>query len=158
DSNGATYREPHTAAEEVLCGLMASMLGRERVGLNDNFFALGGDSISSMLLVSRARRAGLELTPRDVFNQPTVAGLAAVARPAAMSVVWDPAAGVGDVPATPIMRWLLERGGPISRFNQSVLLKVPSDIKEADLVQALQLLLDRHDVLRLHLDGAGKVY
>ena len=75
----AVRRGPRTAAEEILCGLFAEVLGLGRVGIDDNFFALGGDSIVSIQLVSRARRAGLIITPRAVFQQQTVAELAAVA-------------------------------------------------------------------------------
>ena len=74
-------RAPRSAAEEVLCGLFAEVLGVGRVGIDDNFFALGGDSIVSIQLVSRARQAGLLITPRAVFQQQTVAALAAVAKP-----------------------------------------------------------------------------
>ena len=59
-------RGPRTPAEEVLCGLFAEVLGVERVGIDDSFFALGGDSILSILLVSRARKQGLVITPRAV--------------------------------------------------------------------------------------------
>src|SRR5262249_43810110 len=62
--------------EELLCALFAEVLGLERVGIDDNFFALGGDSIVSIQLVSRARKAGLVITPRAVFEHQTVAGLA----------------------------------------------------------------------------------
>src|SRR6516162_2255934 len=65
--------------EELLCALFAEVLGLERVGIDDNFFALGGDSIVSIQLVSRARKAGLVITPRAVFEHQTVAGLAGVA-------------------------------------------------------------------------------
>ena len=58
---------------------LREVLGLERVGIDDNFFALGGDSIMSIQLVSRARRAGLLITPRAVFQHQTVAALAAVA-------------------------------------------------------------------------------
>ena len=78
-SGGAVRRLPRTPREEVLCGLFAETLGVERVGIDDNFFELGGDSIVSIQLVSRARRAGLLLTPRAVFQHQTVAGLAEVA-------------------------------------------------------------------------------
>src|SRR5215471_15467084 len=66
---------PRTPQEELLCGLFAEVLGIERVGIEDNFFALGGDSIVSIQLVSRARKAGLVITPRAVFEHQTVAGL-----------------------------------------------------------------------------------
>jgi len=72
-------RGPRSSREEILCELFADALGLPRVGIDDNFFDLGGDSIVSIQLVSRARRAGLALTPRDVFEHKTVEGLAAVA-------------------------------------------------------------------------------
>src|SRR5207244_2778972 len=75
----AVERGPRTAREAVLCGLFAQLLGLARVGIDDNFFALGGDSIMAIQLVSRARAAGLVLTPRAVFQHQTVAGLADVA-------------------------------------------------------------------------------
>ena len=55
------------------------MLGLERVGVDDSFFELGGDSILSMQVVARARAAGLVCRPRDIFVEQTVAGLARVA-------------------------------------------------------------------------------
>ena len=151
-SGGAVRRLPRTPREEVLCGLFAETLGVERVGIDDNFFELGGDSIVSIQLVSRARRAGLLLTPRAVFQHQTVAGLAEVAEAAAgaaLPAVADIASG--PLPATPIMRWLRERGGPIDRFNQSLLLRVPGGLREAELAAALQAVLDHHDGLRLRL-------
>src|SRR2546423_14185251 len=75
---GRGLRLPRTAREEVLCGLFAEVLGIEGVGIDDNFFALGGDSIVSIQLVSRARKAGLVITPRAVFQHQTVAGFAGV--------------------------------------------------------------------------------
>ena len=75
----ACARAPRTPQEEILCALFAEVLGLERVGIDDNFFALGGDSIMSIQLVSRARKAGLVITPRAVFQHQTVAALAAVA-------------------------------------------------------------------------------
>ena len=75
----AVRRLPRTPHEEVLCGLFAETLGLAAVGIDDNFFELGGDSIMSIQLVSRARKAGLMITPRAVFQHQTVATLAAVA-------------------------------------------------------------------------------
>ena len=79
DFTPATIRGPRTPQEELLCALFAEVLGLERVGIDDNFFALGGDSIMSIQLVSRARKAGLIITPRAVFQHQTVAALAGVA-------------------------------------------------------------------------------
>ncbi|MGH8566539.1 MAG: condensation domain-containing protein, partial [Gammaproteobacteria bacterium] len=149
-----TYRAPRTPAEQILCDLFAELLSLPRVGIADNFFALGGDSILSILLVSRARRAGLELTTRDVFQRQTVEALAAVVRAPETDArpTRDALAGIGEVIPTPIMRRFLAQDGPIGRFNQSMLLRVPADLAEPDLVAALQALIDHHDVLRLRLE------
>ncbi len=146
------YRAPDNAVEEILAGIYAQVLGLDRVGVDDSFFDLGGDSISSMQVVARARAAGLTCRTRDIFVEQTVARLARVA-----GVIDGDAAvideGVGPLVATPIMRWLqgLESaGGPVDQFNQTVLVQAPLGVTEADVVVLLQALLDRHAMLRLH--------
>ncbi|WP_116377758.1 non-ribosomal peptide synthetase, partial [Mycobacterium sp. MFM001] len=99
------YRAPSNAVEEILAGIYAQVLGLERVGVDDSFFELGGDSISSMQVVARARAAGLVCRPRDVFVEQTVARLARVAG-ATDGVAGVVDEGVGPVVATPIVRWL----------------------------------------------------
>ncbi len=156
------YRAPATAIEEVLAGIYAQVLGLERVGVEESFFELGGDSILSMQVVARARAAGVICRPRDVFVEQTVAGLARVA------TVSDGAGGlidegIGPVLATPIMRWLAgleSAGGPVEQFNQTVVVQAPAGVTRADVVVVLQALLDRHAMLRLRVDagigdGAG---
>src|ERR1700736_3699807 len=119
------YRAPGSAVEEILAGIYAQVLGLERVGVDDSFFDLGGDSISSMQVVARARAAGVLCRPRDVFVEQTVARLARVAG------VGDGAAGVvdegiGQVIATPIVRWLRGVDGPVGQFNQTVVGQAPA--------------------------------
>ncbi|MEO5877174.1 MAG: amino acid adenylation domain-containing protein, partial [Streptosporangiaceae bacterium] len=150
-----TGREPGDRNEQILAGLFAEALGLERVGVDDGFFDLGGDSIIAIQLVSRARQSGLVITPREVFQFQNVAELAAVAREAgeAEQVEVEPAgAGIGPVPATPIVAWLRERGGEVDAFHQAVLLRVPGELGVPNLVAALQAVLDRHDVLRMRLE------
>ncbi|MFH8472612.1 amino acid adenylation domain-containing protein [Streptomyces sp. NPDC018000] len=79
-SGGSTGRAPRTAREEQLCALFAKALGAERVGVDDSFFDLGGDSIISIKLVTLARADGLDIGPRDVFTHKTVAALAAAVK------------------------------------------------------------------------------
>src|SRR3989442_15823181 len=106
DLTPAARRAARTPQEEILCALFAEVLGLDRVGIDDNFFELGGDSILSIQLVSRARKAGVVITPRAVFQHPTITALAAVAAlvQEAASPVADIA--IGAVPATPIICWL----------------------------------------------------
>ncbi|PEG34379.1 non-ribosomal peptide synthetase, partial [Mycolicibacterium duvalii] len=70
------YRAPGDAIEEILAGIYAHVLGRDRVSVDDSFFDLGGDSILSMQVVAQARAAGLTCRPRDIFVEQTVARLA----------------------------------------------------------------------------------
>ena len=153
---GAGYRAPGTVTEEILAGIYAQVLGVERVGVEDSFFDLGGDSILSMQLVARARAAGVVFKPRDVFVEQTVARLAQVATVA--DGAGGPAdEGVGGVVVTPIMRWLHSIDGPVEQFNQAVVVRAPVGVTEADVLVLLQALLDRHAMLRLRVedDGAG---
>jgi mycobactin peptide synthetase MbtF len=78
---GAGGRGPATAAEEAWCALFADVLGLQRAGAEDSFLDMGGDSITSMLLVARAQQAGYAVSVREVFQLQTPAALAAAARP-----------------------------------------------------------------------------
>ncbi|WP_367127668.1 amino acid adenylation domain-containing protein [Saccharothrix sp. HUAS TT1] len=152
---GPTGRPPRTHAEQVLCEVFAEVLGVPSVGVHDSFFELGGDSIVSIQLVGRARRAGVVITPKQVFEHRTAERLAAVAGGAEQAVAEAPDAGVGPVPLTPIVDWLRERGGPIDSFHQSVLLRVPADADHDRLTAAFRALVDHHDALRLRLTRTG---
>ncbi|HZW29207.1 MAG TPA: amino acid adenylation domain-containing protein, partial [Isosphaeraceae bacterium] len=76
---GTEYLPPRTPSEEILAGITADLLGRSRVGVQDNLFELGVDSIIGIQLVSRARQAGLALDPAQLFRHPTLIELAAAA-------------------------------------------------------------------------------
>jgi amino acid adenylation domain-containing protein/non-ribosomal peptide synthase protein (TIGR01720 family) len=147
----AGQRAPATAAEELWCGLFAQVLGLDRVGAGDSFFTLGGDSIMSMQLVARARRAGLVVTPRQVFEHKTPAALAAEAAPVRGAAAQDMAAA-GVVPATPAMARLAGRGGPVGRFCQWAVIVVPAGAALGALDAAVRAVADRHDVLRARLE------
>ncbi|MGV9856018.1 amino acid adenylation domain-containing protein, partial [Streptomyces sp. NPDC003442] len=152
----ADRRGPRTEREKTLCALFADVLGLDGVGIDDGFFDLGGDSIMSIQLVSRARRAGLELAVRDVFEHRTVAALADIATETVRVAAEEPGADVGDVPLTPIVRWFLERGGPADQFNQSRLIQVPAALRHEHLRSAVQSVLDHHGALRARLTAADE--
>ncbi|MDX2604376.1 amino acid adenylation domain-containing protein [Streptomyces caniscabiei] len=155
-------RAPETAAEHTLHSVAAALLHRPELGVDDDLFALGADSIHAIQLVSRARRQGLHLTPQDVFDHPTVARLATAATTAPTtapvpSAEDDP---VGELPETPIARRLAERGGSTAGFAQSLLLAMEPGLSYDRLTAALQQVLDRHDALRMrgrHIRPVGAV-
>uniref|UniRef100_UPI000369D97F amino acid adenylation domain-containing protein n=1 Tax=Rhodococcus sp. 114MFTsu3.1 TaxID=1172184 RepID=UPI000369D97F len=148
-------RAPASEIEHSLAALFAEVLGLDTVGVDDSFFALGGDSIMSIQLVSRAKAAGLVIAPRDVFERKTVAGLAEV-----VALVGDadvvvleelPGGGVGDLPLTPIVQWMLERSEEFGRYTQTALLQLPKSIDRSTLESTVQAILDTHDMLRAQL-------
>ncbi|MCK1798057.1 amino acid adenylation domain-containing protein [Streptomyces sp. XM4193] len=142
--------QPSNEAEAELAALVAELLRLPEVGPRDSFFALGGDSISAIQLVGAARRRGLVLTPREVFEHRTPAALATVARrESEVETVHDP--GAGEAPATPIMHALRERGGDFGRYAQSVLITLPAGIEEGVLRRALGALVAHHPVLAARL-------
>ncbi|WP_139808284.1 non-ribosomal peptide synthetase, partial [Mycobacterium avium] len=151
------YRAPGDAIEEILADIYAQVLGVQRVGVDDSFFDLGGDSILSMQVVARARAAGVICRPRDVFVEQTVARLARVSQVAVDGELGAADEGIGPVQPTPIMRWLQDIDGPIDEFNQTMVLAAPAGVGVDDVAVVLQALLDRHPMLRLRVqdDGAG---
>ncbi|MFI6303328.1 non-ribosomal peptide synthase/polyketide synthase [Amycolatopsis thailandensis] len=145
---------PRTDRERVLAGIWAEVLGVERVGATDDFFELGGDSILSIQVVSRARRAGLELLPGDLFTHRTPAALAAAARAATEAVERGPVDG--EVPLTPIQRWFFatQTADP-DHFHQFVRLG-PERIDTAAARKAVDALLEHHDALRMRFTDDGR--
>ncbi|MEK2492611.1 amino acid adenylation domain-containing protein [Kitasatospora purpeofusca] len=143
-----------------LAALMAEALGLTAVDPAADFFELGGDSLVAIRLVSLARKAGLTLTARQVFEAPTPAALAgaAVPAPAADAAPRTPADDApGPLPLPPIAHWLAARGGPVDRIAQTRLLTLPPGVRPEHLTTALQALLDHHLGLRqlLHRPAPG---
>ena len=155
----AVGRAPRGPAEEALAAIFAEVLGLAGVSAEASFFELGGDSIKAIQVVSRAKRAGYAISPRQVFEHQSPEALARVCEPIGASSVLTgdaPAGEGGPVALTPVMRRLLERGGDIRGFHQSATLALPVGTAEAELVAGLQALVDHHDVLSAKLVGAGE--
>jgi non-ribosomal peptide synthase protein (TIGR01720 family) len=132
-----------------LAAIWAQVLGIEQVGARDNFFELGGDSILSIQIVARANQAGLRLTPKQVFQHPTIADLAAVVGEVA-AIQAEQGVVKGPVPFTPVQQWFLAQHMPNPHwFNQSMLFAAPAGLKPTHLEQVVQALLAHHDALRL---------
>ncbi|WP_139809697.1 non-ribosomal peptide synthetase, partial [Pseudomonas indica] len=155
EGQARTQRAPSNATEEVLCRLLGELLGVERPSVDDNFFALGGDSILGLQFIAQARAQGIGLTPRQLFQQRTLADLARVASQVEQCQA-EQGLLEGEAPLLPIQHWLLERAlAEPGHWNQSVLLK-PSRPLHADALQAtLQALVEQHDALRLRFTREG---
>jgi amino acid adenylation domain-containing protein/non-ribosomal peptide synthase protein (TIGR01720 family) len=146
-----------SAAEESLLQIWRQVLGREELGIEDNFFALGGDSIQSIQVVARARQQGWMLTTRQLFEHQTIAALAAVARRAGRAA--DEKAPLGPAPLTPIQRTFFGWGlAHPHHYNQALLLDVKEGVERGRLEQSLRQVWGRHAALRLRFsrDGEGR--
>ncbi|MFD1815431.1 amino acid adenylation domain-containing protein [Rhodococcus gannanensis] len=144
----ASPTEPRTEREALVCAVFARTLGVSQVGADDDFFALGGDSIVSIQVVSRLRSEGLVVTARQVFECRTPAALALVADSASAAVTRRRHEPVGDVPLTPIVLDALARGPLTARYVQARLLTAPDGMTVATLTAAVQCLIDTHPMLR----------
>ncbi|MGH3788279.1 MAG: amino acid adenylation domain-containing protein, partial [Pseudonocardiaceae bacterium] len=144
----AGYVAPSTPTEQQLAEIWAGVLGVPQVGAHDNFFELGGDSILSIQVVSRARRAGLELSSKDLFLRQTIAALAPLV--GAIDSAGEVAAPVdGPAPLAPIQQWFFSTYGPLRHFTMSVLLELADDVDATAVQTAVEAVVTRHDALRL---------
>ncbi|SDI12815.1 non-ribosomal peptide synthase domain TIGR01720/amino acid adenylation domain-containing protein [Actinokineospora alba] len=146
----ARYLAPRTPVEATLAQVYAKVLGAARVGVRDNFFALGGDSILSIQVVAAARAAGVVVTSRDVFTHQTVAALAPHAVAVDLADRPDNAAVSGSAPLTPIQRWFLDTHTVHpQRFHQSCVVDLGEPVDEAALRAAVAAITEHHDALRM---------
>ncbi|XXZ41221.1 amino acid adenylation domain-containing protein [Sorangium sp. So ce327] len=147
---------PRTETEKKLAAIWCEVLKRDRIGVHDNFFKLGGDSILTLQVVARARRAGIKLTPKQMFANQTLAEAASAAQPLAVAREPKDEAAAGDVELTPIQRWFFEQEFPAAHhWNQSVLLEVTARLDVALLDRALQAIVQHHDALRMRFRKEG---
>jgi amino acid adenylation domain-containing protein/non-ribosomal peptide synthase protein (TIGR01720 family) len=149
-SNDPNAVLPRTLPEWMLSNIWSDVLHVEPVGIHDNFFDLGGDSILAVQIISKANQAGLQLTPKHIFEYQTIAELALAA---GTNQVMESEVGpvVGPVPLAPVQHWFLEHHGPApQRFSSAILLEAQHAIDPALLERTLQHVLTHHDALRLH--------
>lgn len=139
---------PRNSNEQILTTIWKQVLGVKKVGIYDNFFEIGGDSILSIQIISQASQVGLKLTPKQMFECPTIAELAQVAIKT-QGVQAEQGIVIGDVSLTPIQCWFFEQEHPhLEHWNQSMLLRVKERLDVKLLEGAILNLLKHHDALR----------
>ncbi|WP_275359790.1 non-ribosomal peptide synthetase [Xenorhabdus bovienii] len=159
------YMAPRDTLETRLCAVWQDVLGLERVGIEDNFFRIGGDSIVSIRLVSKLRQAGFSLQVKSIFDAPTVARLAQLLTQvsATARVIAEPGLLSGEFGLLPIQQAFFDRNLPCPHhWNQAFMMQLPGEIRHADIEQALIRLAGRHDMLRTRFvcteDGYRQCY
>jgi amino acid adenylation domain-containing protein len=149
------YRAPASAAEQALAAAIEDVVGVERPGLDDDFFALGGDSLMALQVAARLRGSGFALSVRSIFATPGIEKLAALAVPVAVQAETS---DEGPAPLTPIQRWFVARDLPEpNHYNQAVAFEVRESLSPDRLAAALAQVAARHPALRsaVERDGDG---
>jgi surfactin family lipopeptide synthetase A/lichenysin synthetase A len=143
------YRAPRNEMEELLSNLWQDVLGANQVGINDNFFSLGGDSIKAIQLAARLNKHGWKLEMKHLFQNPTIEQVNLYLQKITEDQA-DQSPVEGDVPLTPIQRWFFERRfTDRHHWNQAVMLYAPSGLKTEVVQQILNQLALHHDALRM---------
>ncbi|MDD5035034.1 MAG: amino acid adenylation domain-containing protein, partial [Methylococcaceae bacterium] len=152
------YAAPRNRAETILAGIWSSVLSIESVGIHDNFFDLGGDSIQAIQMCSRARTAGLNFLPRQLFQHQTIAELASVADQTEITQAEQGLVG-GEYRLTPAQHWLLAQNlANPNHWNQALLLEVREKMEAPVIEQGMDCLLAHHDALRMRFYREGKTW
>jgi amino acid adenylation domain-containing protein/non-ribosomal peptide synthase protein (TIGR01720 family) len=143
------YKEPRNERELLLAEIWQEVLGANRVGINDNFFSLGGDSIKAIQMAARLHKIGWKLEMKDLFQNPTI-GQVSIYLQWVIGELIDQAFVEGEVPLTPIQSWFFGQQFTDSHhWNQSVMLYAPSGFKPELAARTLRKLAEHHDALRM---------
>jgi len=149
------FLAPRNNNEKILQGIWQKVLGIEKIGINDNFFDLGGDSILSIQIISAAKKKGLQLSPQQIFRYPNISSLASIAENIENVDLIEQGLIKGPFSLSPIQSWFFESFDKINNkeqlnhFNQSILLQLKKEISIESLYQIVLLLSQQHDVLNL---------
>ncbi|MET8087366.1 condensation domain-containing protein [Micromonospora sp. NPDC005237] len=146
---------PRTDRERQLVAIWSELLRTNQLGINDDFFAVGGDSLLAMQLVARCAAAGIHITPRQLVRHPTVAELAASLGETTVALDAEQGAVHGDAPLTGAQRWFTDLVAPTmgrpALFNHPYYLQLARPLPADLLREAVRRLVAQHDALRLRL-------
>ncbi|MBI5815649.1 MAG: AMP-binding protein [Nitrospinae bacterium] len=154
-TNGEDSAAPRSEMEKTVAAIFANTLGQPSMGIHDNYFSMGGDSIKAIQILSRLRQKNLNLKLADLFSNPTIAGVAPYVvrldRTAQQGLI------TGPVPLTPIQRAFFERDAAApDHFNHSIALRAKKPLDPAILEKALSAVWEWHDALRMRYRRDGE--
>eukprot|EP01122_Echinamoeba_exundans_P012531 TRINITY_DN5256_c0_g1_i1.p1 TRINITY_DN5256_c0_g1~~TRINITY_DN5256_c0_g1_i1.p1 ORF type:complete len:422 (-),score=52.88 TRINITY_DN5256_c0_g1_i1:65-1330(-) len=152
-SSTVAFSAPRNHIELALSKIWCSVLSLDSVGIHDDFFSIGGDSITSIQIVSKARASGYSIGVKDVLSCRTLAKLAECARLAEPTRASpQPSVVSGAISPTRIMKWFASKTWKNrNRYNQSQWFDLGVNVPHSTLVRALQTVMDNHPMLRLSL-------
>jgi len=145
-----------TDKEKQLIKIWEEVLSFQPIRLNDNFFEIGGDSILSIQIVSKARQKGIFLAPNQIFEHQTISELALFAKSESKKLVEETIAG--NVPLLPIQHWFFEehKNAP-HHWNRAVIFERKERFDAEILRKSVGFLVNHHDALRLEFSGKNGI-
>ncbi|MEM9821238.1 MAG: amino acid adenylation domain-containing protein, partial [Bacteroidota bacterium] len=141
---------PRSEFETSMANIWSDLLNVEKVGVHDNFFELGGDSIITIQVISRAKRAGIQLKPRDLFQYQTIAELNQLVEQNNWTVQAEQGQLTGEAALLPIQKWFFDNETALHHYNQAELLELDKNIDASTLATVSNALLAQHDALRFN--------
>ncbi|MEO6695996.1 MAG: amino acid adenylation domain-containing protein, partial [Ignavibacteria bacterium] len=157
DENASDYVSASTNIEQKLVNIWKETLSINKIGIHDNFFEFGGDSILSIQIISQANQQGLKITLKQIFQYQTIAELSKVIEISDTSEIIDQGNVSGEVLLTPVQKWFFNLDLPEPHhFSHSVLLTTPSGLNPVFLKRAVEAVVKQHDALRLRFKKEGK--
>ncbi|PTX61374.1 putative pyridoxal-dependent aspartate 1-decarboxylase [Kordia periserrulae] len=151
-NSGVAYQEATTKEEKVLVNVLESVLKKQNISIEDSFYNLGGDSIKSILVISRLKQEGYALKIDDILRYPKLKDLAT--HMVAVTHIVDQSEVTGEVVLTPIQHYLFESNQIKNKthYNQSVVLQSAVRINNRLLIETVEALVKHHDALRMRYE------
>lgn len=152
-ADAASYVAPRSSIEQTLAAIWEEVLKRKQIGVHDNFFEIGGDSILSIQIIAKARKAGLAMAANQLFEHQTIAALSLFVAEAKAPPPADDQPLVGTVPLSPIQEWFFEEHQVAPHhWNQGIAFDLLQELPVSLLSKAVDYLVSRHDALRLQFE------
>ncbi|MCP4148984.1 MAG: non-ribosomal peptide synthetase, partial [bacterium] len=153
------YEAPAGPVEKALTGVWQQVLkpgGNHRIGVNDNYFSLGGDSIKTIQIAARLRKYGYKMEVKEIFTHQTIRQLAPRIKKISRKSTQE--AVTGTVPLTAIQRWFFQAAlAGKTHFNQTVMIYREEGFDETKLQKVFTKIVRHHDALRMVYEGAGSM-
>lgn len=151
------YQSPRNILETTLIQLWENLFGSKKIGINQDFFELGGDSITAMRFISHAKQQGILISLKDVFQFRTIAALAPHCNQTSIALKKDlivkQQSEREEIYLSPIQKWFLQRKMDNPHyFNMGYLFDLPNQVNIPQLEKAIQCCIETHEILRARFD------
>lgn len=150
-NTGMEYVAATTDLEKKLTDVWVSVLDVDKIGIHDNFFVLGGDSIKAVQIVSRLNEMDIDIKVKDILTYQTISEICVTADFSKEKRQYEQGYAEGEIPLPPIYQWFIDKElNNIDHYNQSVLLELNKNINEDNLQIAMNKIIEHHDGLRVN--------